>query len=115
MERDDIMIRNAVLQPSSFYKEANMNTETVTDIAMNFNDPKWILEHLIIALQRSSDESLVKRSCDLDGIEQYLILQGEKDGSCYTVKVVPIILANVGIDEDQAWKRHWKTLVWIPR
>ena len=45
----------------------------------------------------------MKRPCDLDGIEQYLILQGEKDGSCYTVKVVPIILSNVGINEKTAW------------
>lgn len=87
-----------------------MNMETVTDIAMNFNDPEWILEHLSIALQRTSDENLVKRSCDLDGIEQYLILQGERDGSCYTVKVVPIILANVGIDENQAWEKALENL-----
>lgn len=66
-----------------------MNTEAITDIAMNFNDPEWILEHISIALQRISDESLVKRPCDLDGIEQYLILQGEKDGSCYTVMTRP--------------------------
>jgi len=103
-------MRVAALLPSSFYKEANMNTETVTDIAMNFNDPEWILEHLSIALQRTSDENLVKRSCDLDGIEQYLVLQGEKDGSCYTVKVVPIILANVGIDENQAWEKALENL-----
>lgn len=61
------------------------------------------MEHITIALQRASDENLVKRPCDLDGIEQYLVLQGEKDGSCYTVKVVPIILSNVGIDEKTAW------------
>lgn len=87
-----------------------MNTEAITDIAMNFNDPEWILEHLSIALQRTSDENLVKRSCDLDGIEQYLILQGERNGSCYTVKVVPIILANVGIDENQAWEKALENL-----
>lgn len=87
-----------------------MNTEAITDIAMNFNDPEWILEHISIALQRISDESLVKRPCDLDGIEQYLILQGEKDGSCYTVKVVPIILSNVGIDEQTAWDKALENL-----
>ena len=87
-----------------------MNTEAITDIAMNFNDPKWILEHITIALQRTSDENLVKRPCDLDGIEQYLVLQGEKDDSCYTVKVVPLILANVGIDENQAWDKALENL-----
>ena len=44
------------------------------------------------------------------GIEQYLILQGEKDGSCYTVKVVPIILSNVGIDEQTAWDKALENL-----
>lgn len=87
-----------------------MNTEAITDIAMNFNDPEWILEHITIALQRTSDESLVKRPCDLNGIKQYLVLQGEKDGSCFTVKVVPIILSNVGIDEKTAWDTALKNL-----
>ena len=53
-----------------------MNNEYITDIAMNFNDPEWILDHITIALQRSSDDELVKRPTDLDDIEQYLILQG---------------------------------------
>lgn len=64
-----------------------MNVENITDIAMYFNDPEWILDHITIALQRTSDKSLVKRPCDLDGIEQYLILQGKKDSALYSVKV----------------------------
>lgn len=87
-----------------------MITENIKDIAMNFNDPEWILEHITIALQRTSDEGLVKRPCDLDGIEQYLILQGEKDGANYSVKVVPIILTNVGIDENKAWDKALENL-----
>lgn len=82
-----------------------MNIENMTHIAINFNDPKWILEHITIALQQTSDESLVKRPCDLDGIEQYLILQGEKDGVCYSVKVVPVLLSNAGISEADAWDK----------
>lgn len=77
---------------------------------MNFNDPEWILEHLTIALQHSSEEALVKRPCDLDGIEQYLILQGEKEGANYSVKVVPIILSNVGISESKAWDKALENL-----
>ena len=80
-----------------------MNNEYITDIAMNFNDPEWILDHITIALQRSSDDELVKRPTDLDDIEQYLILQGEKEDACYSVKVVPLLLSNAGIDEATAW------------
>ena len=67
---------------------------------MNFNNPKWILDHITIALQCTSDECIVKRPCDLDGIEQYLILRGEQDGAHYSVKVVPVLLSNAGIEEN---------------
>lgn len=72
--------------------------------------PEWILDHITIALQRTSEDQLVKRPCDLDGIEQYLILSGEQDGSFYSVKVVPVLLSNVGIAEDQAWDRALENL-----
>lgn len=83
-----------------------MNIENITDISMNFNDPEWILDHITIVLQRSSEGEIVKRPSDLDGIEQYLILIGEKDGALYSVKVVPLLLSNVGIEESFAWEKH---------
>ena len=49
--------------PPSFHKEDNMNTENIIDIAINFNDPEWILKHITIALQRTSDADFVKRPC----------------------------------------------------
>ena len=87
-----------------------MNIENITDIAINFNNPKWILDHITIALQRTSDESIVKRPCDLDGIEQYLILRGKQDGANYSIKVVPVLLSNTGIDENYAWDRALENL-----
>ncbi len=96
--------------PPSFYKEENMNAENITDITMNFNNPKWILEHITIALQCTSDENIVKRPCDLDGIEQYLVLRGEQDGANYSVKVVPVLLSNAGIEENYAWDRALENL-----
>ena len=87
-----------------------MNIENITDISMNFNDPEWILDHITIVLQRSSEGEIVKRPSDLDGIEQYLILSGEQDGSFYSVKVVPVLLSNVGITEEQVWDRALENL-----
>lgn len=87
-----------------------MNTENISDIAMNFNDPAWILNHITIALQRISDQKLVKRPCDLDGIEQYLILKTEKDGTYYSVKNLHALFSNVGIDENTAWVKSLENL-----
>ena len=96
--------------PPCFSRRTAMHTENINDITINFNDPKWILEHITIALQRTSDEDLVKRPCDLDGIEQYLILRGEQDGAGYSVKVVPVLLSNAGIEENYAWDRALENL-----
>lgn len=87
-----------------------MNAENITDITINFNNPKWILDHITIALQRTSDESIVKRPCDLDGIEQYLILRGEQDSAHYSVKVISVLLSNAGIEENYAWDRALENL-----
>ena len=51
-----------------------MNIDHITDITIHFNDPEWILEHITIGLQAFSDDDIIKRPCDLDGIEQYLVL-----------------------------------------
>ena len=91
-------------------REKNMNTEITKDIAMKLNDPEWMLEHITIALQRSSDEELVKRPCDLDGIEQYLMLQGEAEGCHYSIKLTPELLSKAGIDENDAWSRAHENL-----
>lgn len=85
-----------------------MNTENITDITMNFNNPKWILDHITIALQRTSDECIMKRPCNLDGIEQYLILRGEQDGAHYSV--VSVLLSNAGVEENYAWDRALENL-----
>ena len=90
-------MRVAALLPPSFHKEDNMNTENIIDIAINFNDPEWILKHITIALQRTSDADFVKRPCDLEGIEQYLIVRGEQDDACYSAKVTSALLSNAGI------------------
>ena len=87
-----------------------MKTENITNIAMNLNDPEWILNHITIALQKNTDSELVKRPTDLDGIEQYLILQGEQEDAHYSIKVIPALFSNIGISESTAWKRAMENL-----
>lgn len=87
-----------------------MNTEIANDITKGLKDPEWIFEHITIALQRDSDEGLVRRPCDLDGIEQYLMLRGEAEGGRYSVKLTPELLSAAGIDEGEAWSRARENL-----
>lgn len=61
----------------------------------------WIISPLFFSAQRP---------CDLDGIEQYLILRGEQSGANYSIKVVPVLLSNAGIDENYVWDRALENL-----
>lgn len=92
-----------------------MNIDHITDITIHFNDPEWILEHITIGLQASSDGDIIKSPCDLDGIEQYLFLKGKLSDTSYSVKITPAILSHVGIDESRAWEKQWRIFAQIRR
>lgn len=87
-----------------------MNIDHITDITIHFNDPEWILEHITIGLQAFSDDDIIKRPCDLDGIEQYLFLKGKLSDTSYSVKITPAILSHAGIDESRAWEKAIENL-----
>lgn len=87
-----------------------MNIDHITDITIHFNDPQWILEHITIGLQTCSDNDIIKRPCDLDGIEQYLFLKGKLSDTSYSIKITPTILTHAGIDENCAWEKAMENL-----
>lgn len=87
-----------------------MNIDHITDITIHFNDPQWILEHITIGLQACSDSNIIKRPCDLDGIEQYLFLKGKLPDTSYSVKITPTILTHAGINENRAWEKAMENL-----
>ena len=93
-----------------FLRRTFMNIDHITDITIHFNDPEWILEHITIGLQASSDGGIIKRPCDLEGIEQYLFLKGKLSDTSYSVKLTPDILSHAGIDECSAWKKAMENL-----
>ena len=87
-----------------------MNIDHITDITIHFNDSEWILEHITIGLQSCSDDCIIKRPCDLDGIEQYLFLKGKLSDTSYSVKITPTILSHACIDENRAWEKAMENL-----
>ena len=100
----------AAVLPPSFLRRTFMNIDHITDITIHFNDPQWILEHITIGLQICSDNDIIKRPCDLDGIEQYLFLKGKLSDTSYSIKITPTILTHAGIDENCAWEKAMENL-----
>lgn len=69
-------------------------------------DKDFILEHIYVALQKVSDEELVKKTSEYDGIEAYLYVRGDHAGDgTYSVKVNGSYLASAHISVEEAWER----------
>ena len=85
-----------VIAMSEAYKNKSISADILTD-------RDWIMEHLSIALQRTSDEDLVKKPTDLEGIEQYLIIIYTGSEESYSINVTPALLSTAGIPESEAW------------
>lgn len=82
--------------------EANKSIDINID---NLTNREWILEHLYIALQKSSDEELIKRTCELSDIEQFLYVRSNlssDDG--WSVKLNSSIMKSANLDIDEAWE-----------
>lgn len=80
------------------------------DINQILYDKEWILEHLYIALQQSSNEELIKKQCIdcFEGLEQYLYIRSEIGDDGWSIKLNDSIMSTSGITYDEAWEsaRH---------
>ncbi len=101
---DDILCENDTEENVANRIIAFYKTSPVSPIdPAVLNDRKWVLDHLTIAMQRYSNEAIVKKGTEFHGIEQYLILKDKTDDGCFSIKVTPALLKNIGIDEPIAW------------
>ena len=63
-----------------------------------------ILKNAHIALQRASEQELVKRQSALEDIEEYVFIQGDTmPDNIWSVKLLPIHLSMADITEEEAW------------
>ena len=63
-----------------------------------------ILDRVVIGVQRSSTQDLIKRSTELDGIEQYLFIRGSNgEDTNWSIKLNTSILRNAGLTEAEVW------------
>lgn len=64
----------------------------------------FVLSNLYIGLQKDSSENIIKKGCDLDGIESYLYIKGTNEDGSFSIKLNKGLLENADISEDEAWK-----------
>ena len=65
-----------------------------------------ILSKVMIGVQRSSTQALIKRSTEYDGIEQFLYIGGDNsDGSNWKIKLNQRLLDEAGLTKDEVWER----------
>lgn len=76
----------------------------------NLMNRDWAMEHLSIAIQKSSRENLIKNDLhNLAGMEAYLLLkENGKEDESYTMKIESHHLKQWNISEEEAWEAAYK-------
>ena len=77
----------------------------------NLNNRNFVLEHLMVGAQRTSEQDLVKKDSGFDGIELYLYIRVQIDNeSCGSLSNVREILKALDISEEEAWEQAKKNI-----
>ena len=103
-ERENISLDEVVSAIVDIYE----NHKTLNfDINMLRNKDS-VLNSIYIGLQKTSNEIIEKRECDLEGIESYIYIRIEADTNedeFHTVKISKEFLDNLNISVSEAWER----------
>lgn len=65
-------------------------------------DKGFINSHLFIALQRKSDEDILKREIFLEDIESYVLIRDDRKG--FSVKINRLFLESISMTEEEVWQ-----------
>lgn len=97
-ERRNMPLSEVVSQVIRLYEE-NKNIDICVE---ELFDREFVLSHVRIALQKDSEQDLVKAGSGYAGIEKYLYIRGDAG---YTVKMNTGFLKNSGISEEEIWEQ----------
>ena len=96
-EKRGTSLAEVVSQVIRIYEE---NKDVDICIEELFNK-EYVLSHVFIGLQKTSEQDLIKEESGYEGIEKYLYLRGDAG---YIVKLNSSLLENVGISKEEAWE-----------
>ncbi len=96
--KDFDLVISEIIKKYEEHKNVSFNAEVL-------KDKDFILSHSYIALQRASEQELVKRDCGFGGIESYLYMRLEQfEDGIGAVKLNHQLLALADISEEELWK-----------
>lgn len=117
-----------VIYTQSLFKNAERAGNNIGDIALEviriYEESKdvhvdikeiltaaYIYSHIYIGLQRTSDEELVKRESQFEGMEDYLYIECDFDNQKGTIKCTSNIFKSAGVEEAKAWESAMKNII----
>lgn len=81
------------------------NRNCTPDIDVNlFSDKDFVLSHIYIGIQKTSNENLLKGQCEFEGLETYLYIKTDNLGRSYSFKIMHRHLDIIGITSEEAWE-----------
>ncbi len=120
IKRDDVQVIAPVIYTDNIISDAMEQGKTLEDVVdiitaiydrnctpdidVNlFKDKDFVLSHVYIGIQKSSNEDLIKSTCDFEGLETYLYVKHDNLGRSYSIKLQDRHLDIIGISADEAW------------
>lgn len=98
---DDVV--NYVMAVYEAHRQADIDTKGLLS-------RDYIMEHVNVALQRAGNDEIIKRTTALEGIEEYLYITVDMNGTGGTIKLKPEHLAYSNIEESELWTAAYNNL-----
>lgn len=98
-EKDRKSIADVVKQILEVYEE---NKTPGFDISV-LHDPEFVREHVYVGIQKTSEEKILKRESELEGLELYLYVRMQNGHDFGIAKLNRGVVAGIDITDDELW------------
>ena len=98
-ERDGKSVADVVLDIINIYEE-NRHVEFNIE---KLYDREFVLNHMYVGIQKQSDEELLKKNSELEGLELYLYIRLDAGENCGFVKMNEGMLSMMEVTIDELW------------
>lgn len=99
-ERDGKSVSEVVAEILNFYEEKR---DPGFDITSLYN-ADYVREHVFVGVQKKSEEKVLKKDSELEGLELYLYVRMENGQSYGIVKLNSDLMLGMDISEEESWK-----------
>lgn len=98
-EKNGMSIADVVKQILEVYEE---NRTPGFDISV-LHDPDFVRDHVYVGIQKVSEEKILKRESELEGLELYLYVRMQKGQDFGIVKLNRGVVAGLSLTDEELW------------